>query len=524
LLENPEIYNKDPIKEIDKEWARRSLLDFTKYTFPDEAAGFLGEGLTGYQTNWHHEVLCKYLDWFLEDPDFTRLMIFQPSQTGKSELVSRRLPAYALGKNPNLKIITGSYSADLASLMNRDVQRVIETDRYRELFPNTQLYSKNIRTSAMGAYLKNSEVFEVVNHTGGYKCAGVGGGITGWGFDLGIIDDPYSNFQEANSPTIRKTVSNWYKSVFYTRRRSGKRAKIIFIMTRWHEDDLAGELISEQKKNSGLAPWIILNFPAIFEGIEDHTVKEDPRQIGEALWPLKEDEETLAATKGTLGTYIFTAMYQGKPSPSEGTIFKRGWWKYYREKPAKFDEIIQSWDCAFKDTVGSSYVCGQVWGKIGASKYLLDQVRDKMDFPTTKQAVINLSVKWPEIRKKYIEDKANGPAIIATLKEEIEGLIPIEPEGSKIARAHAVSGTVEAGNCYIPEGLQWVNDFVEECSAFPFGKFKDQVDTMTQALNKLRDNYSKIPEVMTRNPRQSQGLLKGYNTQSSKQSIVKGYG
>ncbi|MEQ8226052.1 MAG: phage terminase large subunit [Candidatus Eremiobacterota bacterium] len=497
LLEKLEISEEEAEKEVEREWARRRLLDFTKYTFPDTGSDFLGENLTGYQANWHHEVLCNYLDWFLNDPNFTRLMIFMPPQYGKSELVSRRLSAFALGKNPNLKIIAASYSADLTALMNRDVQRIIETPQYQELFPNTQLYKKNIKTTAQGAYLKNSEVFEIVNHMGGYKCAGIGGGITGWGFDLGILDDLYSNFQEANSPTVRKTVSNWYKSTFYTRRRSGKRAKIIFITTRWHEDDLAGELIAQQKADPNLPPWVVLNFPAIAEEGNKHPVPEDKREPGMALWPLKEDKETLLATKGSIGTYIFTAMYQGNPSPAEGNIFNRSWWKYYKERPSQFDEQIQSWDCAFKNTVNSSYVCGQVWGRVGANKYLLDQVRDKMDFPTTTQAIKNLSAKWPQAYTKLVEDKANGPAVIATLKTELTGLIPVNPEGGKVVRAHAISGDIEAGNVYLPAPSIsfWINDFVDECAAFPHAAYSDQVDAMSQAITRLRLSPTGITQV-----------------------------
>jgi predicted phage terminase large subunit-like protein len=487
-----EAIEKELLQRDKQEEARNSLFAFTKYTYKNDGASFLGEDLEGYQVNWHHKVLCDYLDRFLADPVFKRLMVFVPPQYGKSEIVSRRLPAYIFGKNPNTKIITGSYSADLTALMNRDVQKIIDDEKYKELFPDTQLYSKNVRSSARGVYLRNSEVFEIVNNSGYYKGAGVGGGITGWGFDVGIIDDPYKNFEEANSPTIRKTVSNWYKSTFLTRRRSAKRAKIVLIMTRWHEDDLASELMK-------LEPWVVLNFPGIFEGQEDHTVPEDPRQIGEALWPLKEDIETMDQTKKLLGTYIFTAMYQGKPSPAEGNIFNRSWWKSYRELPDRFDEIIQTWDCAFKDKNNNSYVCGQVWGKLGARKYLLDQVRDRMNFPTTKRAIKTLSAKWPLTYRKYIEDKANGPAVIDDLKEEneISGIIPVEPEGSKIARAHAVSGDVEAGNCYLPDAsiAPWIHDFIEECSKFPNSAFNDQVDAMTQGITKLRGSKLVIPPI-----------------------------
>jgi len=163
---------------------------------------------------------------------------------------------------------------------------------------------------------------------------------------------------------------------------------------------------------------------------------------------------------------------------------KRNWWQYYRQTPDRFDEVIQSWDMAFKDTKTADFVVGQVWGRKGADKYLLDQVRDRMDFPATVQAVRSLSAKWPQARNKLVEDKANGPAVIATLKNEIPGLIAVNPEGGKVVRAQAASPDIEAGNVYLPDPsvAPWVHDFIEECAAFPNGANDDQVDAMTQAL------------------------------------------
>jgi len=459
--------------EVKKEKARRGLFDFIKYT------------KTNYKKNWHNFVLCSYLDEFLNNPDFNRLMIFMGPRHGKSEIVSRRLPAYAFGKNPNLNIIACSYAADLAQRMNRDVQRIIDTKKYATIFPETKLFGANVRTVAQGSYLRNSDIFEVVGHFGSYRGAGVGGGITGMGFDIGIIDDPYKNWKEANSLTIQEAVWEWYTSTFYTR--AEKDAKILITLTRWHDNDLAGKLIEQAKGDPDAEQWTILNFPSIFEGQEEFTVPEDPREPGQAIWPWKYDEKKLLKIKKTLGSYLFAAMHQGKPAPVEGGILKRGWWKRYRERPSKFDEIIQSWDCAFKDTAASAYVVGQVWGRIRADKYLLDQVRSKMDFPATIHAVRKLSAKWPQARVKLVEDKANGPAVIATLKREIAGLVPVNPEGGKIVRAHAVSGDIESGNVWLPENhlAPWVDDFVNECAAFPNSAFNDQVDAATQALNRL---------------------------------------
>lgn len=176
-------------------------------------------------------------------------------------------------------------------------------------------------------------------------------------------------------------------------------------------------------------------------------------------------------------------------------MLKREWWKYYDFDPRvkQWDEMAQSWDCTFKDSDGSDYVVGQVWGRIGANKYLLDQWRARADINATMQAIINMTAKWPKARAKYIEDKANGPAIIQLLKARIGGIIAVNPEGGKIARVSAVAPEIEAGNVYLPEGKPWVQDFVEEAAAFPRGANDDQVDAMSQAINKMQYRWVDEP-------------------------------
>jgi len=296
---------------------------------------------------------------------------------------------------------------------------------------------------------------------------------------LGIIDDPFKNDEEASSATYRDKVWKWYQSTFRTRLAPG--GAIVLVMTRWHEDDLAGRLIKEMR--AGGEQWVILNMPALAE-------ENDPlgRAVGEPLWPEHGfDKPWAVSLKRTLGTYFWEALYQQHPSTPEGEILKRAWWKYYRVLPYDIQYVIQSWDMTFKDTDGTDFVVGQVWGLRGADKYLLDQVRARMDFPTTIEAVKALTRKWPQSMAIYIEDKANGPAVISTLRGKIHGIIPVEPMGSKIARVAAVSPQVEAGNVFLPDPniAPWVQDFVEECAKFPKGAHDDQVDSMSQALLKM---------------------------------------
>jgi predicted phage terminase large subunit-like protein len=173
--------------------------------------------------------------------------------------------------------------------------------------------------------------------------------------------------------------------------------------------------------------------------------------------------------------------------------------------PAQFDQMIQSWDMAFKDLATSDYVVGQVWGAVKADRYLLDQIRNRWDMPATKAAVKELSLRWPKAGTRVVEDKANGPAVIQELRHDVPGLIAVTPEGGKVARAQAVSPQVESGNVHLPHPAlaSWVEDLIEEMAAFPHGRNDDQVDAMTQALNRMRSGSASyaVPESrITANP------------------------
>ncbi|CAM8170846.1 phage terminase large subunit [Morganella morganii] len=443
-------------EEVRREIARRSLHEFIQYINPE------------YITSHFSETVCASLDNFLIEMMAGKrpiLILGAPPQHGKSDIVSRYLPAYFFGKHPDKRVGALSYSSDLAGDMNADVQRIMSSDEYRILFPESWLGNKPTDGVAVK---RNTEAFSIANHKGTYVCAGVGGPLTGKKVDLGIIDDPIKNAKEALSPTVKKSIWNWYASTFKTRlsRNSGE----IIMATRWATDDLSGQVIEKAPKTR------IMAFPAINEK-------------GEALVPELHPLDKLLETKAILGDYFWSAMYQQKPKPGDGQIFHEEFARYYLPKdlPDTFDEVIHSWDMTFKDSDGTDYVVGQVWGKKGANAYLLYQIRKRMSFTETLKAVKLLAEKYPQARRKLVEDKANGPAVIDSLKSTVSGLVPVEPDGSKIARAHACTAEWEAGNVWLPHKdiAPWITETVEEITTFPFAGHDDTVDAMTQALRYL---------------------------------------
>lgn len=448
---------------------------------------FMGYTKKNYKAKWFHRVLCAYIDFFVEGK-IKNLMVFMPPRHGKSEHISRKLPAYILGKYPNKSVITAAYSAKLASLMSGDTQSTMDSEEYRSIFPDSVLLQTGM--SFIGKTpVRTSDYFEIANpnFSGSNKNVGVGGSLTGFGFDFGLIDDPFKNREEADSETTRESVWNWYTSTFLTRQESDQARKCI-LMTRWHEDDLAGRLLEIAKKDPEADQWTVLTFPALATfppaNINDH------RAPGEALWPEKFSAKFLQKQKSA-NSRDFSALYQQNPFTEGGAILKKSYWQYYapHELPKFLDELILSADCAFKDLKTSDNVAIQVWGRKGANKYLIDEYCEKMDFIKTCNAILSMVRKYPQIGAKLVEDKANGSAVISAMKRRVSGLIPVEPVGSKVARAYAVSPQCESGNVFLPVPETCtkfnVEEFIDECAKFPNGKHDDRVDACTQALRRL---------------------------------------
>lgn len=415
-----------------------------------------------YEQYDHTELICDAIQPIAEGEQ-KHILVELPPRHSKSMTITETFPSYFIGRNPDKRVISAAYSDGLARKFGR-----LNRNKVAEF--GDDLFGVNI------AYEKSAgSNWSVEGTRGGMIATGIGGSITGEGADLLIIDDPIKNAEEAESTTMREKVWAEWESTLSTRLHKG--ASVIVVMTRWHEDDLIGRLLENSPHD-----WERIRLPAIAEAEGDLLGRNE----GESLCrELGFDEEWARIKKLEVGSRVWGSLYQQNPTPTDGNIFDRNWWKFYDKAPIRFDEIIQSWDLAFKDAKTSDYVVGQVWGRKGSNKYLLDQVRDKMDFPATITAIRTLSRKWPRAKLKLVEDKANGPAVISSLKNEIAGLIPVNPQGGKIVRANAITPDVEAGNVFLPKDAFFTHDFIEEASAFPNGKHDDMVDTMTQALNRF---------------------------------------
>lgn len=435
-----------------------------------------------------------------------RLIISMPPQEGKSQRVSRRLPLWWLNRRPSARIVIASYERGVARRWGRAIKQDIAVHGDR--------LGLRVSDDSSAAH-----EWQLDGESGGIYACGVGGALTGRPADLMLIDDPHKGRKEADSAVQRETVWEWWTET--ARTRFGVNTPVIVIMTRWHEDDLAGRLIENDPGG-----WTVINIPARADHNPDNG-ETDPvgREPGEHLESTRGRHLTVPIGKCTLhpegilkatgervpccdwddveravGSRGWQALYQGRPAPATGAIFKR---KHLLDASYDnpqwtirddgsmwaigFDEVIQSWDMAFKDTDGSDYVVGQVWGRRGLHAFLLDQVHERLDFVATCHAVRQLSARWPQAVLKLVEDKANGPAVINQLRRKVPGMVPVDPDGSKVARASAVSPFVEALEVHLPapELAPWVGSLIVELTQFPLAPHDDRTDAFSQALNRL---------------------------------------
>jgi predicted phage terminase large subunit-like protein len=476
--------------EIDSEFATRRLGEFVRQAWA------VVEPSTPFVPGWHIDAIIEHLEAVTRG-DIRQLLINVPPRHMKSLLVSVLWPAWEWTQHPERRWLYSSYAASLSIRDSVKCRTLIESRWYQRFWGDRYALASDQNTKTR---------FD--NNRSGYRIAtSVEGAATGEGGDRIVCDDPH-NVQEAESDAIRKSTLDWFDVVMSTRVNDPRTAAKVVVMQRCHQRDLSGHLLAQ-------GGWEHLRLPAEFEEPKCVTSIDwtDPRtQPGELLWPERFGPKEIEDLKVSLGSYAAAGQLQQRPSPAGGGIFKRHWFRYWQprganlppvvvrlpdgtlqsipavDQPRLVDEQIQSWDCAFKDLETSDYVVGQAWGRVGAIFLLGDQIRARMDCPATVKAVRELSQKWPQTYAKLIEDKANGSAVIQMLQYEIAGILPVNPEGGKVARAAAISPLVEAGNVYLPhpDSAPWVKDFIEECAAFPNGAHDDQVDAMTQALLRWR--------------------------------------
>jgi predicted phage terminase large subunit-like protein len=443
-----------------------------------------------YRWYRHCELIAEVLQGVV-DGHLSRVMIFVPYRHGKSELFSRHLPGYYLVRWPGRWVGLASYAAELAYNLSRNAQ---------EFFLNAGGHLKSDETSVKQWRTEDG---------GGMWAAGVGGPMTGKGYHLGIIDDPLKNAEEASSALIRAKQDEWYRSTFYTRAEPG--GAIVIGMTRWHEEDVSGLLLKREEAllhdnesqlvvDEEAEGWHIVALEGIKEEKpypipETCTIEADWREPGEALCPERYPLRVLTKAKRNLGPKFFASMIQQRPVPDEGLIYGGAQWNFYDDDPMELirslRDLIFSWDMTFKgkSKISSrSYVVGQLWGRAKTTprRYLLAQWRARLGFKDTRDLVESTAKEWRGLGRVgalLVEDKANGPAIIDSLKEVVAGLVAVEPDGTKEERAEATSYSIISGNVWLPRNAPWVEEFISEHRAFPQGSHDDQVDAQTQAMH-----------------------------------------
>ncbi len=425
---------------LNRRKARRSLIEFTKYTLPQ------------YIEAKHHTLIAEKLE-AVERGEIDRLMINMPPRHGKSELASRRFPAWFLGRHPTKSIIAASYNSDLASDFGRQVRNIVGSGEYKPLFQTA------LAEDSRAANRWNT------SQGGSYVAAGVGTAITGRGADVFLIDDPIKDRQEADSETQRQTVWDWYTSTAYTRLAPGGR--IIVIQTRWHEDDLSGKLLAEQAR--GGDKWDVLELPAINED-------------GQALWPDFYPIEALERIRTVLPARDWSALYQQRPAPDEGDYFKREWFKWYTVAPHHLRTYGAS-DYAVT-AKGGDYTVHVVAGvDPDDNLYILDLWRSQAESHVWVEEFINLvqrhkPLNWGEEQGQII--KSLGPFIDKRMRErrvycrrEQMASVADKPTRCRSFQARAAMGKV-----YLPHNAPWVADLIGEIMNFPVGKHDDQVDAL----------------------------------------------
>lgn len=454
----------------------------SKYTNYFKMAWNIIEPKTRLMHNWHHELIAEYLTaCYLRQ--IKRLIINIEPRSLKSNLVSVCFPTWVWFKNPAERFVCTSYSAGLANKHSEDRRAIIGSPWYQARWGDRFSIVKDTTAS-----LSN-------DRRGVIETTSLMGSATGKGGNFLIVDDPH-DISRAGSDVIREREVETFERKFTTRLDDKVNGVIIIIMQRLHEKDLSGHLLTKPDGDK----YYHLKIPA--EALETTKYfypisrKVKLYRQGEVMQPARESKGALAKQRGNLGSFGYAGQYMQDPSPREGGIFKKKYWKYYSVIPMTkeglydFDEIVDVWDCSFKDKESSSFVAGGTWGIKGPFRYLLNITYERLGFLATIKAMLrhrNMflrpgSERVSYIEKTIIEDKANGTAIIEVLKQEIQGIIAFEPHGDKAERAAAIEPQLESGCFLLPTKAIATFDvemYIDNLAKFPNAEHKDLVDMTT---------------------------------------------
>ena len=441
-------------------------------------------GLARYATQgrWvlapHLEVLNrKLVD--LAAGRIRRLLVTMPPRHGKSELCSVYLPAWYLGNYPERRIILASYESDFAASWGRRVRDVLEQHGH--------LFEVSLRADSAAAYR-----WDLDGYAGGMIAVGVGGAATGRGADLFIIDDPVKSPEEAQSQTMSRRIWDWYRGVARTRLEPG--GAVLLIMTRWSEDDLAGRLLADPDGEA----WEVLNLPAIAED-------NDPigRVPGEALWPERFPLSELQATRKAVGSYLWSVLYQGRPAPLDGNVFRRPWFRYWtpmgdsyqlepdsRVIPANSCRRFITVDLAVSEKQSADYTVAAVWAVTNNQDLLLlDRIRKRIPGPDQIPLLRRLYDQWaPDTIG--IEAVAYQLSIIQHARRDGLPVKELKPDRDKVSRALVAAARLEGGTVYWPATAPWLDEWENELLLFPNSRHDDQVDTLAYAAIELAKRRS----------------------------------
>ncbi|EPD27509.1 phage uncharacterized protein (putative large terminase), C-terminal domain-containing protein [Capnocytophaga granulosa] len=421
----------------------RNLLSFTRHTLPSFAPAPFHIA--------YYEVLTRFAMG-----EIKKLMITMPPQHGKSEGATRRLPAFVLGQDPDKRIAIVSYNAIKARKFNRELQRIMDDDRYYELFPQTLLagqasYQEQGRRSRN--YARNSDECEIVGYQGSFKTIGVGGSLTGEPVDMLIMDDLYKDASSAWSPVIRQNVADWYDTVASTRLHNDSQQLLVF--TRWHMEDLAGRLLEQEGIYDPIENpqgWLLVSFPAIQNRPPS---EQDPRAEGEPLWPERHSLEKLLEIKGRSPT-VFESLYQQNPQPSQGLMYEE--FSCYTDLPSR------SYSVAYIDAAdsGADYLCALFYKEAEDGNYITDVLYTKDPMEVT-ETTLTYMLQQHQVERCHIESNNGGNLFVSNLQQRswdmgnrLTRFNPFHQNQNKTARIFAASASVQK---LIKMPLDWKKRF-----------------------------------------------------------------